>query len=1128
MRHRPIQTAPHERVPLTFWGRQRIRTVLATVAAAATGLMPVVMVPTPALAANASSVDNLTISDAGNWEGGKITFTVTYTGSAPGDFTFATADGTALGVASYAGGSSSIGTNDYLTGLSRTGTITFPGTAAGTSNTITITADTQKDADTADETFSLVATDTLGNNKSGTGTIWAASSYPTFALSPVTSTVAETATKNSSGTLVQKTVAITAKLTSPLPHPVTLPVKTVDGPAGITGATSAGGELRDFDALPATATITIPAFTYTGSTSVQLYDDAVDETNVGGQTFTVVSAGTPTVLATTPSTTDTSTITITDDDDPPVASVGDATAPADEGGYLTYPVTLDHPSDSPNLSVSYYNSPGTAMTGSNASALADLDTPDSTYISSAPHAAPIPAYAPGRNISVKTATDSAFEGAENTKLTLSAPVTDLTVSTTKASGVGIINDLTAGPNITLATVIAAPGNNGDPLPEGDSGEKVQKIKVTAAAGTYPVPIKIDWTTKDGTAKAGSDYKAASGSITIPANTDTTNWADYIPVTILGDTVLEGPENFKITLSSSTGTIGNAGDSTIGITEAGEADAKPTFNVGDVSVKEGNSGTTLAQVPITLSAPSASDTTFTYSFPNGADTAVSTGSLAGDKDYDQPSATTVVIKAGDKTGTLSIPINGDTVYEKDQSLSVLVATSSSDVDFASTPYVKHTAVVTIGNDDALPTLTFNNSNVTEGGDLTVTGKIVGVSEYPYILGLTVGGADKDPATPGADFKAPDSLTATKLSIPRGYSGALTEITPATTPTYSWTVPTLEDQIDEPTESFIVTANEITGALTGFAPAIGTYKIADDPLDTPPASTIGDVTANEKDGWAQVPVDLSFTGDATSTTQNVTLQYNTADGSAKQGKDYVLTKGVLTVPPGTMKAWIKVPLLDDMDQESDETFSVRISNPNPLGAQIINGDSTVTIKSDDTVPPIAPTLTLTGPAKGTGSVTAWGRATPGSEVELHGAALPAMDKQGMKVLATTMADHDGNFRFSPRAITSGWSFWVRTGDWTTSLRTIKLTQSPALTVSTTKGKLTAAVAGNPKASGQTVTIQRKSGNSWVTVASGKTTATGYKGTWSFRSGTKLTLRALVSGNTGMGINAGYSATKTITIK
>ena len=81
-----------------------------------------------------------------------------------------------------------------------------------------------------------------------------------------------------------------------------------------------------------------------------------------------------------------------------------------------------------------------------------------------------------------------------------------------------------------------------------------------------IPVQVDYATSDGTAHAGSDYRAASGTLTFrPGET-----AKTIPVPVLEDSHNEGYESMTLTLSNphpwrrvrlhdatATGTIGNA-------------------------------------------------------------------------------------------------------------------------------------------------------------------------------------------------------------------------------------------------------------------------------------------------------------------------------------------------------------------------------------------------------------------------------------------------------------------------------------------------------------------------------------------------------------------------------------------
>lgn len=77
-----------------------------------------------------------------------------------------------------------------------------------------------------------------------------------------------------------------------------------------------------------------------------------------------------------------------------------------------------------------------------------------------------------------------------------------------------------------------------------------RICVSRAGGSYGT-VSVKYATSDGTAKAGSDYKSTSGTLT---------WSDgdmadkYIDVTILNDKASESSETLTVTLSSADGAI----------------------------------------------------------------------------------------------------------------------------------------------------------------------------------------------------------------------------------------------------------------------------------------------------------------------------------------------------------------------------------------------------------------------------------------------------------------------------------------------------------------------------------------------------------------------------------------------
>ena len=85
----------------------------------------------------------------------------------------------------------------------------------------------------------------------------------------------------------------------------------------------------------------------------------------------------------------------------------------------------------------------------------------------------------------------------------------------------------------------------------------------------------------------------------------------------------------------------------------------------------------------------------------------------------------------------------------------------------------------------------------------------------------------------------------------------------------------------------------------------------------------------------------------TTQTVTVQYATADGSAIAGSDYLPASGTLTFAPGQTNQIISVSILGDAEVEGDETFLVQLHTP--LNATLATSQAAGTIQNDDQPPP-----------------------------------------------------------------------------------------------------------------------------------------------------------------------------------
>ena len=80
--------------------------------------------------------------------------------------------------------------------------------------------------------------------------------------------------------------------------------------------------------------------------------------------------------------------------------------------------------------------------------------------------------------------------------------------------------------------------------------------------------------------------------------------------------------------------------------------------------------------------------------------------------------------------------------------------------------------------------------------------------------------------------------------------------------------------------------------------------------------------------------------------VTVDYGTTSGSATSGSDFVSASGTLSWADGdTADKTILVDITNDMADESDETFTVTLSNPSGGTPLAPNSTATVTITDDD---------------------------------------------------------------------------------------------------------------------------------------------------------------------------------------
>ena len=96
-----------------------------------------------------------------------------------------------------------------------------------------------------------------------------------------------------------------------------------------------------------------------------------------------------------------------------------------------------------------------------------------------------------------------------------------------------------------------------------------------------------------------------------------------------------------------------------------------------------------------------------------------------------------------------------------------------------------------------------------------------------------------------------------------------------------------------------------------------------------------------------IDFAVTLNRASTVA-VSVDYATADGTAKAGEDYEAVSGTLTFAAGETEKTVQVPILDDDIDEGNEKFEMRLSNESGAYLRGTHKKATGTIRNTDLIP------------------------------------------------------------------------------------------------------------------------------------------------------------------------------------
>ena len=440
--------------------------------------------------------------------------------------------------------------------------------------------------------------------------------------------------------------------------------------------------------------------------------------------------------------------------------------------------------------------------------------------------------------------------------------------------------------------------------EGDDGTTDAVFTVRLASAPERAVV-VNFATADGSATAGADYQAVTGTLTFEPGQPT---EQTIAVPVFGDTDNETNETFVVALSGASGAKiadGEALGTIVG-------DDGPLVSIEDAGFIEGDSGTANRAFTVRISADPSQRVIVHYHTEDGT--------AAAGVDYGPVDATVVFDPGQPLEQTILVPIRGDTASEGDETFSV-VLTSATVVGISD-----DRAAGTIANDD--PLVSIDDVSLVEGvtGFVEMTFTVSISMDPPDIVTLTWATVGQT-ATEGTDYLAA--------------SGALTFL-PGGPRQQTVTVTVMGDVANEVHETFRVQLANLVNA--NFAKDRGVGTITD---DDGPKIIIGDASMVEGDaGTANATFTVSLTEPTTEPiTINWATQNGTGDAAALAGPDYTAAGGTLTFLPGEATSQqVTVQVKGDQVDEVDETFLVQLSGA--AGAPVLDAAAEGTILDNDT--------------------------------------------------------------------------------------------------------------------------------------------------------------------------------------
>jgi hypothetical protein len=450
----------------------------------------------------------------------------------------------------------------------------------------------------------------------------------------------------------------------------------------------------------------------------------------------------------------------------PSVSVANANVVEGPGATLDFSVTLSNPSTR-IISINYATADGTAHAPADYTATGGVVTFN-------------PGDALTKVVSVPVVDDSTWKGTRT--LTFSV-VTAMHASVGAGSATGTIID-DDPPPATVADAIVTEG----------AGARLDFA--VSLAGDPHAPVQLDYATSNGTAVAPTRYTAASGSLTF---TPGGPLVQHLFVSVVNDALYNESTTANTQTLFLTTTNPGTGDTAVGTgTIRDDEIAPPVINIGSATIREGDTKTRTAEVPVTLTKASTKAITVSYRTVTDSANVLDFTTKSG----------SITFSAGVVSKVIGVSIRGDATSESDESFTVHLSGQVNAL------MGNADGTVTIADDDnptvSSPQLSVSDGSIYEGGSKPTTMEFTISLNRPVTTAATVQFAlVSGTAHAGTDYVVKSgSLSIGKLAMSKVVN-----------------VKIIGDFVNEPSESFTLVLSNATGGAT-IGKGTGTATILND--------------------------------------------------------------------------------------------------------------------------------------------------------------------------------------------------------------------------------------------------------------------------------------------------------------